>query len=120
MTQDNTGKWNLADVGRFFRNSFSAILKGEFLLRLNVGRYFVHILYAFLLLAVIICVSLMTESTMAKVEQNKQTLKELEIINSARTYELVSLSRRSSVQELLGSMGSKVQEPQKPATVLKK
>ena len=37
--------WKLADVGAFFKNSFSAILKGEFLLRLNVGRYFIHIVY---------------------------------------------------------------------------
>lgn len=120
MTQESIGKWSLADVGRFFRNSFTAILKGEFLLRLNVGRYFIHILYTFLLLGIIIWVSLMTESTMAKVEQNKQTIKELEIINSARKYEVVSLSKRSSVQENLRLMGSGVQEPKKPATVLKK
>lgn len=108
------------NVGSFIKNSIPAILKGEFLLRLNVGRYFIHILYAFLLLGVIIWVSLMTESSMAKVEKNKQTIKELEIINSARTYEVVSLSKRSSVQENLRLMGSGVQEPQKPATVLKK
>lgn len=108
------------NVGSFIKNSIPAILKGEFLLRLNVGRYFIHILYAFLLLGVIIWVSLMTESSMAKVEKNKQTIKELEIINSARTYEVVSLSKRSSVQKNLRLMGSGVQEPQKPATVLKK
>lgn len=108
------------NVGSFIKNSIPAILKGEFLLRLNVGRYFIHILYAFLLLGVIIWVSLMTESSMAKVEKNKQTIKELEIINSARTYEVVSLSKRSSVQENLRLMGSGIQEPQKPATVLKK
>ena len=37
--------WKIADIGLFFKNSIQAILKGEFLLRLNIGRYFVHIAY---------------------------------------------------------------------------
>ena len=36
--------WKIADIGLFFRNSFTAILKGEFLLRLNVGKYFIDII----------------------------------------------------------------------------
>ena len=46
--------WKLADIGLFFKNSFTAVLKGEFLLRLNVGRYFIHIAYTFLLFGLII------------------------------------------------------------------
>lgn len=113
-------RWKLSDIGTFFKNSFIAVLKGEFLLRLNVGRYFVHIAYTFLLFAAVIWISLMIETTMAKVERNKATLKELEIVHSAKTFEVVSLSRRSTVEDMLKNMGSSVARPEEPATVLKK
>ena len=109
----------MADVGAFFKNSFIAVLKGEFLLRLNIGQYFVHIVFTFLLFGITIWLSLMIETTMAKVERNKATLKELEIVHNAKTFEVVSLSRRSTVQEMLESMGSEVAQPTEPATTLK-
>ncbi|MCR4824801.1 MAG: hypothetical protein K5849_05525 [Bacteroidales bacterium] len=112
--------WKIADIGKFFTNSFRAMLKGEFLLRLNVGRYFIHIAYTFLLFGLIIWTSLMIETTMSKVEKNKAVLKELEIVHSQKVFEVVNISRRSSVEELLEGMGSKVTEPDKPASVVKK
>lgn len=118
----NEGKrsWKIADIGAFLKNSFVAILKGEFLLRLNVGRYFVHIVYTFFLFAMVIWISLMIDNTLSKVENNNKTIQELEIIHSQKTYEIVSLSRRSSVNELLQQMGSDVMEPQQPAVQLSK
>jgi hypothetical protein len=112
--------WKIQDIGRWLRNSFRAILKGEFLLRLDVGRYFVHIVYTFFLFAMIIWISLMIEGTMNKVERNKAILRELEIVHAQKTFDVVSISKRSSVNEMLQQMGSKVTEPQAPATVLKK
>lgn len=112
--------WKIADIGLFFTNSFRAVLKGEFLLRLNVGRYFIHIAYTFLLFGLIIWVSLMIETTMSKVEKNKLTLKELEIVHSQKVFEVVNVSRRSSVEQMLGEMGSKVTEAEKPATTVKR
>lgn len=112
--------WKLADIGLFFTNSFRAVLKGEFLLRLNVGRYFIHIAYTFLLFGLIIWVSLMIETTMSKVEKNKAVLRELEIVHAQKVFEVVNVSRRSSVEQLLGEMGSKVTEAEKPATVVKR
>lgn len=112
--------WKLADIWTLIKNSFVAVLKGEFLLRLNIGRYFVHIVYTFFLFALVIWVSIMIEATMAKVEQNKKELKELEIAHSQKTFEVVSLSRRSEVDRMLKDMGSKVTEAEKPATVLVK
>ncbi|MBP5719881.1 MAG: hypothetical protein J6W82_02300 [Bacteroidales bacterium] len=112
--------WKIQDVGTWLRNSFRAILKGEFLLRLDVGRYFVHIVYTFFLFAMIIWISLMIEGTMNKVERNKAILRELEIVHTQKTFEVVSISKRSSVNDLLQQMGSKVTEPQAPATILKK
>lgn len=110
--------WKFSDLLRLLRNSFIAVLKGEFLLRLNVGRYFVHVMYTFLLIAVVIWLSLMTESTMAKVEQNKAVLKELEIENAELTYEAAKAERRTTVAERLKALGSEVGEPEKPAVRL--
>ena len=76
--------WKISDIGLFFKNSIQAILKGEFLLRLNIGRYFVHIAYTFLLFGLVIWFSLMIETTMSKVEKNKAVLKELEIVHSQK------------------------------------
>ena len=112
--------WKIQDLGRGLKNSFRAILKGEFLLRLNVGRYFIHIVYAFFLIAMIIWISLMIEGTMTKVERNKAVLRELEIVHTQKTFDVVKLSRRSTVNEMLVQMGSKVTEPEEPATVLVK
>ena len=97
-----------------------AILKGEFLLRLNIGRYFVHIAYTCLLFGLVIWFSLMIETTMSKVEKNKAVLKELEIVHSQKVFEVVGVSRRASVEQMLGEMGSKVKEAEKPATTVRK
>ena len=112
--------WKISDIGLFFKNSIQAILKGEFLLRLNIGRYFVHIAYTFLLFGLVIWFSLMIETTMSKVEKNKAELKELEIVHSQKVFEIVNVSRRASVEQLLGEMGSKVKEAEQPAIIVRK
>lgn len=111
-------RWKISDIGRFLKNSFGAVLKGEFLLRLNAGRYFIHILYTFFLFGMVIWISLMIETTMAKVESNKAVLKELQIANSQKTFDVVSVSRRSTVEATLHELGSDVKEADVPATVL--
>ena len=109
----------LSDVGKFIKNSLLAILRGELLLRLNVNKFFPQIAYTFLLFALSILFSLMVDSTLGKVEQNKLTLQELERLNSQKTFELITLNRRSTVSTLLQEQGSDVTEPVKPAKILK-
>ena len=116
----NGKTWKIADLGKFLTNSFVAILKGEFLLRMNAGRYLVHIAYTFFLFGMTIWISLMIETTMAKVERNKEELKELQIANSQKTFDVVSLSRRSTVEKTLGALGSEVKEAEVPAYILEK
>ena len=113
-------RWKIADIGNFFKNSFFAILKGEFLLRMNAGRYLIHIIYTFFLLGMVIWISLSIETTMAKVEKNKATLEELQIAYSQKTYDVASLTRRSSVEARLKTLGSEVAEPEKPAATIGK
>ena len=111
-------KWKLADVGKLLKNSLVAIIRGEFLMRLNISRYFVHILYAFFLISVAIWVSMMIDTTLTKVEKNKEQLYEQEVILMMKQYEVSSLNRRSTVEKILGDMGSNVKEPEKPAIIL--
>ncbi len=112
--------WKIQDLGRGLRNSLKAMLRGEFLLRLNVGKYFVHIVYVFFLFAMVIWISLMIENTMTKVERSKAVLQETEIVHTQKVFDLVSLSKRSSVRQLLEEKGSKLTEPTEPATLLVK
>ena len=113
-------KWKLSDIWELLRNGISAIVTGNLLLRLNAGKYFVHIAYTFLLFGLVIWFSLMIETTMSKVEKNKAVLKELEIVHSQKVFEVVNISRRSSVEQMLGEMGSKVKEAEQPAIIVKK
>ena len=113
-------KWKISDVGVFLKNSFLAIVKGQFLLRLRIDKYFIHIVYVFFLMAMVILISLGVESSLNKVEENKKTLKELRIVLSDKTFEAAGRSSRSSVEQRLKEMGSKLGEPTQAATTLRK
>ena len=113
-------KWKIADLGTLIKNSITAIMRGELLLRMNVGKNFAKYLFTFLLLALLILFNLAVEDTLSKVERNKLALKELEILYSDKTFQVASMSRRSSIANRLADMGSEVQEPSSPATVLEK
>lgn len=121
MAEDTTvRKWKLSDIGAFLKNSFLAILRGQFLMRLRIDEYFIHIVYVFFLMAMLILISLGVENSLNKVEENKQTLKELRIIWSDKTFEMAGVSSRSEVERKLSEMGSKLGEPDRSATVLDK
>lgn len=113
-------KWKISDLGGLLKNTLLAIVKGEFLLRINAGKYLIHIAYTFFLFGMVIWISLMIETTMARVETNRKTIKELEIAYSQKTFEVASLSRRATVEMNLRALNSKLQEPEKPAATLVK
>ena len=108
-------KWKLADIGQWLKNAFLATLKGEFLMRLHVGRYFIHIIYTFFLIWVSIWLSLKMEKTFIKVEQNRKELENVKIYRAQKTIELASLGSMSKVQEMLEEKGSKLTNAEKPA-----
>ena len=116
--QEKERKWRLSDVGRAIVNSLVAIAKGQFILRLKVDKYFLQVVWTFFLFAMFILFGLGVDVTLSKVENNKKRLQELEILHTQKRYELVSLSRRSTVGRLLKENGSQVAEPQKPAATL--
>lgn len=112
--------WSLHKLGNVAKNSLDAVFHGELLLRLDVGRFFVHILYTFFLITVAIWISFRIDQTLLKVEENKDTLRELEIIHSQKIFDIAQMSRRGAVAERLGRLGSKVKEAEKPAMTVKR
>ena len=119
MSSDNENrKWNIADIGRALINSAVAIFKGQFILRLGVDKYFPQVVWTFILFALIILFGLGVDVTLGKVEKNNKEIHELEILYTQKRYELITLTRRSTVEENLSKSGSKVSEPlSKPETV---
>ena len=104
----------LKNILSFLGNSGRAILKGEFLLRLGIGKYFGHILYVFFLLALTIWLSLMMDSTMNKVEQRKAIINDLEIKYTMKKFELEKVNDRRVIDENLKKLGSELEEPDSP------
>lgn len=110
----------IAKAGQFLKNSFLAILKGEFILRLKAEKYILQILYTFVLIAGVIWISILIDNTLLKVEKNSKTINELEIAYSERCYEKAASERRSNVAARLSRMGSKVGEPEKSAIIVER
>ena len=107
-------------LAAFLKNSLKAIFKGEFLLRMRVDKYFMHIVYTFLLVWLSIWLSLKIDTTLTKLEKGKAELRSLEIYHAEKTSELVKLNRVSTVSGNLEKLGSDVGVPEKPATVIRK
>lgn len=100
------------------KNTVTAVLKGELLLRLRIDRFFIHILYTFLMFWVVILVSMMVQNTLVKVERNRAVIKDLKIYKAQKTVELVSLGRMENVKGNLLEKGSEVTSPGKPAHLI--
>lgn len=113
-------KFKLSSIWTVIKNSLLAILRGEFLLSLNIRKYFLHIIYTFFLFAMIIWVGLEIDNSMTRVQKNNREIEELEIAHSQKTFELVQISKRSAVKERLHKMGSMVKENEKPAYRIEK
>ena len=97
---------------------FIALGRGDLLTRLRVDRLLPYILYLFVLGCISIWMSYHAEQTMLKVQKNNEIIRTLKIYNAQMTYELVGLDRLSTVETMLGEMGSEVKAPQKPADIL--
>ncbi len=120
QTREDGRKWKVQDIGQLLGNLVKAIAKGELMLRLNIGQYFIHVIWMFFLITMFIWFNLGVDNTLAEVEKNKLTLKELQTQNSALEFRLKSIVRRSTLEEMLRQSGSEVQEPENAAVRLKK
>lgn len=101
-------------------NTIAAIWSGMFLMRIRMDRYFIHILYTFFLFWLAILIGMCVDSTLLKVEKNKDTLNDLKIYHAQKTVQIERINSISKVEELLEEQGSTLAIPQKPATTIKK
>ena len=99
-------------------NAFRALSRGEFLLSIGAHKYYMHILYLFVLAWISILLSLKVDKTLARVEENKVELRDLEIYHAEKEAELVRLHSASTTGKRLKQLGSDVALPEKPATKL--
>jgi hypothetical protein len=119
LGEKNHRKWKIADVGQWLKSAFLAAIKGEFLLRLHVSKYFIHIIYTFFLFWVSIWLSIKIEKTLTKVEDNRKVLQDTEIYHAQKTVELAGMGKMSKVEEMLRDKGSALAIPTKPANRIK-
>ncbi|MBO5563674.1 MAG: hypothetical protein IJ701_04610 [Bacteroidales bacterium] len=98
------------------RNSLRALRKGEFLLSIGAHKYYLHIIYLFILAWISILVNLKVDKTLTRVEENKVDLRDLEIYHAEKEADLVKLHSASTTQKNLRRLGSDVTMPEKPAT----
>ena len=112
-------RFRFSDIGQLLKNSVKAIFEGEFLLRLKIGRYFINIVAVFIVITLTIYISLLIDNTLTKVERGKTVIAEQEAVIAMRSYELSSLTRRSTAVKHLQELGSTLTEAEKPPIILK-
>ena len=101
------------------RKILKAIINGDILLLLRADRLFPYILYFFILGWISIWMSYKVEQTMTIVERNRKELETLKIHHAQKTCEYVGMDRISTIETLLIENDSKVNTPEKPATIIK-
>ena len=106
---------NWAAVGQSLRKFWRALGKGTLLLSMGAHKYYMHILYLFILAWISILLSLKVDGTLTRVEENKVVLHDLEIYRAEKEAELVRLHSASSAEKRLKELGSEVTLPAQPA-----
>jgi len=102
------------------RNLLRALRNGEFLLSIGAHKYYMHIMYVFLLMWLTIMLSLQVDKTLTRAGSNKAAIEELRIRHTESEAALVKLKSASATEDRLKTMGSQIGMPQEPAFVIKK
>ena len=110
----------MKDLARRFRNFWRMLGKGDLLLSMGAHKYYMHILYLFVLAWISILLSLKVDGTLTRVEENKAALKDLEIYHAEKEAELVRLHSASTTAKRLKQLGSDVTLPGQPAIKIDK
>ena len=111
---------SLGELWHGFRKGMRSLRNGEFLLKVGADKYYMHIMYLFLLMWVSILLSLKVDKTLSRVGDNYTALEELRIGHAQKEAELVKLHSASATEKRLKELGSPVALPNEPATVIKK
>ena len=105
---------------RYLKRAFQGIIRGDFLVSMKVGQYFIHIIWTFFLFFLSIWLSLQVEKTLTRVEQGKKALEDTQIYHAQKEAEWMSLQRMTTIREMLQEKGSAVNLPEKPAARIEK
>ena len=111
---------NLLKIWRGLRQGMKSLRNGEFLLRVGADKFYMHIMYLFLLMWLSIFLSLKVDKTLSRVGDNKTAIEELKIYHAQKEAQLVKLHSASSAERRLRQLGSPVTLPKEPATIVKK
>ena len=111
---------SMKTIWHAIRNTFKAIRSGELLLRLRADKFYMHIMYLFLLMWMTILLSLQVDKTLTRVGDNKVKLEKLRIHHAEKEAALVKLHSASAAETRLKQLGSEAALPVEPATVIKK
>ena len=111
---------SLKTVWHAIRNTFKAIRNGEFLLRIRADKFYMHIMYLFLLMWMTIALSLQVDKTLTRVGDNKVALEKLRIHHAEKEAALVKLHSASAAQIRLKELGSEATLPSEPASIIKR
>ena len=103
-----------------FRNTLRALRNGEFLLRIRADKYYMHIMYLFLLMWVTILLSLQVDKTLTQAGDNQAAIDQLRIHYAEKEAALVKLHSASAAEKRLRELGSPVSIPKEPATIVKR
>ena len=102
------------------RNILRALRNGEFLLRIRADKYYMHIMYLFVLMWITILLSLQVDKTLSKAGDNQAAIDQLRIHYAEREAALVKLHSASAAEARLKQLGVDLSLPQEPATVIKR
>ena len=103
-----------------FRNLMRALRNGEFLLRIRADKYYMHIMYLFLLMWVTILLSLQVDKTLTKAGDNQVAIDQLRIHYAEKEAPLVKRRGAPPAKARLKELGVAPIRPQEPATIIKK
>ena len=101
-----------------FKNILQAIIEGKLILRMHLNRHFIKILYCIFMCAITIWVSLLIDSSLAKVKRNNDILKNQQYEIAIKSFELSQIDCMSKIESTLQEMGSPVKKPEKPSVKL--
>ena len=110
---------SLSSTWTAFRNILRALRNGEFLLRIRADKYYMHIMYLFLLMWATILLSLQVDKTLTKASDNQAAIEQLRIHHAEKEAALVRLHSASAAETRLRELGVNLTLPQEPATIIK-
>ena len=113
-------KFTFRDAVATTGNFFVSLFRGDLVLKLKADKYFPHILFTFAIIWLCIWVSMRIDKTLTKVEKNRTELSALEIYRDQKRSELEELYSIRVTEKNLEKLGSGLQRPEKPVTVIKK